>query len=129
LTRLVAESTQASEQHLRFQLPSAVLPLKVARARLLVKIDARGRQVSVAGRADDAFVELHSKENPLGPIQVDITAERFLRLDADGGLHLRLTVHEPEVDGRANPSKWTIEYIELEVSGMTETRDANRNSR
>jgi hypothetical protein len=128
LARPTAESTQAAEQHLRFQLPAVVLPLKVERARLVAKIDAHARRVTVAGQADGAFVELHRQENPLGAIQVDITDERFLHLDPDGGLHLSLNIsdalqeraaHSPTDDG---PPKWTIEYIELEVSGKTEIK-------
>jgi hypothetical protein len=124
--RLQVESNQETEQDLQFQLPRAVLPLKVESARLVAKIDAGARRVTVAGRADGAFVELHREENPLGPIQLDIADTRFLRLDTNGGFHLRVSVSETlqksaTADG---PPQWRIEYIELEVGGTTETRGA-----
>jgi hypothetical protein len=126
--RLVVESTQESEQHLRFQLPGAVLPLKVERVRLVAKIDARARRVAVAGHAAGAVVNLYSEENPLGPIHLDIADARFLQLDADGGLHLDVNISAtlPGAAAADGPPKWSIEYLELEVRGMTETREANR---
>jgi hypothetical protein len=131
------DSNLGSDQHLRFQLPAAVLPMEVERARLLAKINARTRTVTVAGQADGGFVELYRAENPLGPFQVELTEQRFLRLDAQGGLHVRVTVSElpkatakelakgtargtaaPPAAVEADPT-WAIEYLELEVVGRT----------
>jgi hypothetical protein len=135
LARPVLESTLGSEQELRFQIPSAVLPLKVERARLRAKIDCRTRQVAIAARANGKPIELHRRENPLGPIEVDITDQRLLRPDPDGGLHFNLTISEPLHTPGARPAipdatpEWKIEYIELEVVGTTDGPGADRNSR
>jgi hypothetical protein len=123
-TRLTRQSDQRADMDLRFQLPPAVLPLKVERARLVCSINAPGRRIAVAGRDGDRLVELHRVESPLDPIRVEITEERLLRLDEMGGLHLALDVSAPLGGGRRGAlpgsEKWTIEYLELEVVGRVE---------
>lgn len=124
LARVVYDSSQVAEQHLRFQLPASVLPLQVEGARLLLKIDGHAGRITIAGRADGAFVELERADDPLGPLQVNITEPRFLHVDADGCLHLRVTV-EPLKGGNSGaangdaPLNWILEYLELEVVGRT----------
>src|SRR5439155_14878080 len=86
-TPLTLELSQPTDMHLRFQLPAAVLPFKVERARLVASINAPGRRVTVLGRRGDELVELHNVDSPLDPIRVDLTDERWLRVDAEGGLH------------------------------------------
>jgi hypothetical protein len=124
LARPVYESTQVAEQHLRFQLPASVLPLQVERARLALKVDGQARRIMVAGHADGAFVELERADDRLGPLQVNITEPRFLHVDADGCLHLRVTIDplRGEKGGAAQGDAalgWTMEYLELEVVGRT----------
>ena len=71
-----------------------------------------------------SLLELHGVDDPIGPFQVNIAEERFLRLDADGGLHVSVTLSEP-LHGGGGPGhadaaqSWTIEYVELEVVGRT----------
>jgi hypothetical protein len=105
-----------ADMELRFQIPPEVLPVKVERARLVGKINAPGRRVTVSGRAEDKLVKLFNVENPLDPIDIDIAEDRFLALDADGGLHVEVDVSDPiggEKEGRGE--KWSIEYLELEI--------------
>jgi hypothetical protein len=124
LSKATLESDQHADQHLRFQLPAAVLPFRVERARLVGKIDAPGRRVTVAGLAGTELVELHHADSPLDPIRVEIADERLLRLDDDGGLHLNLDISAPLGGQQAGAlgvnQKWTIEYLELEVVGRAE---------
>src|SRR5262249_61231702 len=91
---LSQEPGMATDMLLRFQFPDEVLPFKVERARLLTRIDAPARRVTISGLADDGPVELHRVESPLDPLRVDVTDERLLRLDAEGGLHLNLSVSD-----------------------------------
>jgi len=134
--------------HLRFQLPAEVLPFQVERARLSAKIEALGRRVALAGQDGEHFTEIHRVDSPLDPVRVEIAEERMLRVDAEGGLHLKLTISNPgksrEPSGAENAApprgdrdrppggrppapkseswgeKWTIGYLELEVSGHSE---------
>jgi hypothetical protein len=119
----VLESFLGTAMHLRFQLPAELLPLKVERARLTAKINAPTRRVTIAGQADGGPLELHSVANPLDPIRIDITQEQLLHLDREGGLHLNVIVSDSNKSAEEGPGsvrkeeKWTVEYLELEVSG------------
>jgi hypothetical protein len=122
-------SDHAVDMHLRFQLPAAALPLRVERARLALRINAPSRRITVSGRAGADLVELWHEESPLDPVRVEIADPRLLRLDEEGGLHLNLAVGATlggEAGRRVSRGneKWTIEYLELEVSGRAgeETR-------
>jgi hypothetical protein len=115
------ESSQRADMHLRFQLPPEVLPLKVDRARLVAKVDAPGRQVTVRGRDGDQLGAPHQFDSPIDPIRVDITEARWLQPDKEGGLHVNLAISEVDGGGLSGAGrKWTIEYLELEVVGQAE---------
>ena len=120
-TRPVLDSIRAADIDLRFQLPRAVLPFKVEHARLTAKINAPSRRVVIAAPTDAGPVELRRVDSPLDPIRVDIADERLLRLDAEGGLRLNLSLGDPpQGDGagvKETDEKWTIEYLEVEVTG------------
>jgi hypothetical protein len=122
--RPTLDSSLATDMQLRFQIPPEVLPLKVERVRLLARIDAPSRRVTFAAHAKDGPVEVHRVESPIAPIRVDITEERLLYLDDRGGLHMNVTISNPLGSGVGDQGafpdaeKWTMEYIELEVSGL-----------
>jgi hypothetical protein len=121
LIRLPRESSMGIDMHLRFQLPASVLPFKVVRAGLNAKINAPSRRVTIAGWADHKLVEVHHLESPLDPIHLDISQD-LLRLDGDGGLHLNVAFSEVLGGSkkRLADEKWTIEYLELQVAGLSE---------
>jgi hypothetical protein len=123
-TALPHESVRGLDMHLRFQLPPAVLPFQVERARLAAKVNAPFRRVTVGGEADGVLVEQYRADNPLDPIRLDITDARLLRTDALGGLRIYLSVSEAAAGERGESAeglqKWTIEYLELEVGGRVE---------
>ena len=123
-TAVARESHRASDMHLRFQLPAEVLPMEVEQAQFVIRIRAPLRRIVVAGRSGGALVELHRVASPADPIRVALTDPRLLRLDDKGGLHLNLNIGEqlkggPTQDRDVLEQKWTIEYVELEVSGRT----------
>jgi hypothetical protein len=114
------EGRDRAEQHLRFQLPSACLPLKIERVRLTVRVEAPGRRVSVSAREGGAFVEVHRADSPVDAIRVEIVDPRRLVPDEQGGLHLELTVSQlldPKAATTAE-DRWFIRSIELEVIGQ-----------
>jgi hypothetical protein len=122
------ESSLAVNMRLRFQLPPAVLPLKVARARLAVKISAPTRRVTISGAGKGGPGVLREVDSPLDPVLVDIADHRFLEVDGEGGLQLDLAVSAPPAAPRLpraqratqGPGPWRIEYLELEVTGRTD---------
>lgn len=126
-TRVTATSNIGMDMRLRFQLPAEVLPLRIEQARLSYRIDAPSRRIIVAGAADGNPVELHRVDSPLDPVQVEIKDARLLHLDADGGLTMQFSISDP-VNSEAKPSitqpdlKWSLEYLELDVTGTTGER-------
>src|SRR5262249_19527046 len=56
------EGAQKADIPLRFQVPSAVLPLEVERARLVVRIRAPSRRITISGQVGENAVELHRVE-------------------------------------------------------------------
>jgi hypothetical protein len=126
LIRPTMEMSQPVDMHLRFQVPETVLPLNVERARISAKIAAPSRRITISARADGKLVELHRVESPLDVIHVDITEERLLRLRADGSLDFNVAISDIIAKSKESGDrdlqarqKWTIEYLELEVSGRT----------
>ena len=124
---LVAPTLNAhtgTAMHLRFQLPAEVLPLKVERARLTAKINAPSRRITVAGQVDGGRIEIHRALSPLDPIRLEIDEERLLHLDEEGGLHLHLVISDllgdvqEGQDSSQKLDEWTIEYLELDVTGQ-----------
>jgi hypothetical protein len=123
-TRPVFTMHEPIDMLLRFQLPRDILPFTVERARLSARLVAPARRVTLAGRDEGKLVELHQVESPLDPIRVDITDPRLLHLDPDGGLYVNVAIG-PELNRRRKgpldpDEKWTIEFVELEVSGRPE---------
>jgi hypothetical protein len=114
---LTPGSNLAVDSDLRFQIPAELLPFKVERARVLLRIEAPSRRVTLSVPSKDKPVEVHGVDNPLDPIRVDLADEKLLGLDAEGGLSVRLAVSEPLKGGQEE--KWTLHYIEVEVTGQT----------
>jgi hypothetical protein len=109
------DGNKGADMHLRFQLPPAVLPLRVERARLVARIEAPGRRVTVSAYDGNQLTLVHRVQSPLDPIRVDLADERWLRLDEEGGLHINLNLGE---QAGGSSEKWTIHYLGLEVAGV-----------
>ena len=116
------EAAYAAEEHLRFELPYCVLPLKVENARLFAKVEAPTRRFIVKARTNKGSVELLNvaNANPIHPLSIDIRQPELLRLDEQGGFHLDIAVSDPEVEVEGPLPKWTIQSLELEVTGRTQ---------
>jgi hypothetical protein len=119
--RPTREGGNALDMHVRFQIPGAVLPLTVERARLTARIDCPGRRVTLSGQIKDKFTAVHRVESPLDPIRVEITDKEMLRLDDEGGLHVNVAISDLLAGGKsAGSDKWTIHYLEAEIAGRAD---------
>jgi hypothetical protein len=113
------EAQQAMEQHIRFQLPPSVLPLKIESAHLFMKVDAPSRRFTIRAHSQKGTVELRSLENLVDPFEIPIDRDDFLSLDDQGGLHVDIEVSDPAPGAGEQPPKWTIHYLEIEIVGRT----------
>src|SRR5262249_37443934 len=125
VTQPTMEALYAVEEHLRFELSYCVLPLRVERARLHAKVEAPTRRFIVKAKTNDRSVELLNVANPIDPVTVDIRQPELLRLDERGGFHLDIAVTEPEIEVEGPVPKWTIQSLELEITGRTEKLTRN----
>jgi hypothetical protein len=118
-TQANMEGQQAIDQHLRFQVPFSVFPLKLEKARLFAKVDMPMRQFTIRGYSNKGPIELRSEHNPADTIQVEITREDCLALDEQGGLHVDIAVSEADPGSGELPPKWIIQSLEIELIGRT----------
>jgi len=116
------DGTSAIEQHLRFQLPSSVLPLKVEEARLFAKVSAPSRRFAVFGRTQGKRLLLGTEESPVDPLQIDIVGNDIPLLDDQGGLHFDVEVSDAAPEQEERAPKWSIQALELEIVGQTMER-------
>lgn len=119
---ITQDSDRPIDLHLRFQLPSAILPAKVSSARFTAKLSAPSREVVLRGGTGPNATEVSRVSSPLNPIRAEIKDPSMLGLDAEGGLHLHLSISdllEPPSDPTGFKPFWKIEFLELEVSGET----------
>jgi hypothetical protein len=114
------ESAYPIEMDLRFQLPPSVRPLTVERATLTLRVRAPSRRVAIGGLADGRPFPLEVVESPVEPVRVEVTDERLLRPDDQGGVHLTVTI--TNVGEGPFDSQWRIEGVGLEVVGRVAER-------
>ncbi len=124
--RPMLEHSESAQVQLRFQLPPSALPLALERVVLIARVHAPARKFSVAAPGDGKPVPLFDATDSNGPVRIEITDPRALRLDPAGGLLLDLAVSERlGPDGRPNPirttdieqARWHIEGLGLEIVG------------
>jgi hypothetical protein len=89
--------TAASDSWFRFVLPREVLPCKLDKATLAVKIHAPSRTVDLRAISEGEKVTVDSKQSPSGVVlEFDITDSSQLQLQEDGGLVLGFRVNPTE---------------------------------
>jgi hypothetical protein len=129
--RPTLESSRPASNRLQFKIPPSVLPMTVERATLQLRVKAPSRRVAVSAYSKDKPELLKEVESPIDPIRVDVTDPRYLKLDAEGNLHLSVEVGarvgssnaEPEARDIELDEIWRIESILLEVAGRVEAKD------
>jgi len=111
-----------STTRLRWQLPSAVLPLKLDRATLTLDGNIPSRQLSVYAIRAGERVAIAQRSSHSGRIQVDITEADLLTLDDQGGIAIEFEVgglaKEIELATVSNAT-WSIRSTTLDVWGNT----------
>jgi hypothetical protein len=118
-TGLWVASQKPSETWLRFEVPKAVLPFALDRARLTLQITAPSRTVKILRSAAGGKQPLRQLNNPIGRIEITLQGETLPSLDSEGRLVLGITV-SPEADAAdARLGKpWKIDLVQLEIAGV-----------
>ncbi|MGE0761324.1 MAG: hypothetical protein AB7O38_30200, partial [Pirellulaceae bacterium] len=143
----IQDASIATQSRLRFQLPSQVVPCQVQEARLTIKLNAPSRKLQVSAVIDEADHLVREVTNPNGVYHLTVTEPDQLRLDNRGGLQFTIAVTESvqeresreayaaNVKSRLENDKapleglgkvaesfstWQIEYVLLDVRGVTE---------
>ncbi len=124
------EMNKPAEADLRCVLPPQLLPCRLSRAHLTIKLSAPSRTFAVKALIDGQFTTVHTKQDPTGVLALDIEDPNALQLDAEGGLVLSLSISPSEEELKASaevksgdqlvePSRsaWQIEYLHVEVQG------------
>ena len=88
------EMNQPNESRLRCVLPKTLLPCKLERASVAIKIDAPSRTLEIKCVVNDEDVTLFRKENPTGLLRFQIEQPDALQLDDKGGFPLVISVSQ-----------------------------------
>ncbi len=118
-------STMPASVVLRYELPSAVVPLRVESCKLELQLRAPQRTVTVSCLQNDRPIQLASYSSPSGSLREDITDPQILADLQDGSVMLRLDVSDRTGAGSldaANVATWEIDHLRLTVQGTTEPR-------
>jgi hypothetical protein len=118
-TQPTLEGTSAIEQHLRFQLPPSVLPLRVEQVRLFARVESPSRSFAVTRHMKEKRKLLRTVESPVDPLEIDMFGDDLPALDDEGGLHFDVEVSDAAPDEQERATKWAIQSLELEVVGQT----------
>jgi hypothetical protein len=134
----------ASETRLRFILPPQVVPCRLNRARLMVKLNAPSRTLQVFSVNQDEDQLYQEIRNPSGVYEFNIDRPELLTLDANGELQFTIGVTESDEEREARErmtgsgnrkqergppgmnrelqdsfTTWQIDYVRMDVSGTT----------
>jgi hypothetical protein len=112
----------ASTTRLRWQLPSAVLPLKLDRATLTIDGNIPSRQLSVYAIRAGEKVAIAQRSSHAGRVQIDITEADLLTLDDQGGMAMEFEIGEIAKQleqATVSNATWSIRSTMLDVWGQT----------
>ncbi len=118
------ESKLAVSDWLRFQLPPAVLPIRLSRATLTLTVRAPSRSVQLLVLSGGAPTEVLSLSHPIGTYSVVLDREELLQPDDRGGLLLIVQVGPDETAkplDQMSEATWLIESLQLEVAGTVQS--------
>lgn len=113
-------SRSTSELWLHFQVPAAVLPLELDRARLTLQITAPGRTLEIRRMQDQQVQQLGRIQNAIGTIPLPLSGDSLPPLDDRGRLTIGVVVSGiRDQTGTVAEQLWEIERVQLEVAGTT----------
>ncbi|MCH2202747.1 MAG: hypothetical protein MK102_12310 [Fuerstiella sp.] len=120
------ERQSSTKTWLRVQFPDEVLPMKLDRVFVMVRITGPVTRIEIARENEGEPVVIASDDSPVGNVKLEIDRTESLVFDERGGLTLGVFVFVPE-DNAATVENldagsinlWKIDSLRIEAEGMT----------
>ena len=122
------ERSSPSTTWLSCQLPRSVLPVKVTRARLNIKVSGAMGQIEILGVKNGSEATLQSVKDPVGSLRFEIDDPSVLAVSTDGELRLGVKAGvlrdsmpqaSAEVSTGNAANYWRIESLTLQLWAVT----------
>ena len=133
--RWLDQMNQPNESQIQCLIPNVLLPCRLDRATVRVKISAPSRTFELRALVDDELQTLHRQDNPTGVLEFEIDRAEALEISPEGRLVLGLAVSESkealqrsasaaesgivQAEDDPNRSVWRIDYVHVNVEGTT----------
>jgi hypothetical protein len=117
--------TSSTATRLRWQLPSAVLPMQMDRAKFTLVGNIPSRQLTVHVVRGEEQTLVADRASPSGQVEIDLADAAWLKLDEEGGITLEIGVSDPgsQVDkNTSSNATWSIRSTALDVWGKNLAR-------
>jgi hypothetical protein len=88
------DATAPTDALFRFVLPSQILPCRVTKATLRLKVHAPSRRVDLTALSAGEKVSLQQRESPSGIIELVVEQPELLEIDRDGGILFGVSVSQ-----------------------------------
>jgi len=134
--RWLSEATRETDSMFRFVLPPQVLPCRITRATIMIRLHAPSRQVTLNGWSNEKRVLLRGFESPTGTKEHVVEDPALLQVDELGGLLFGVDISptfeqqeqarqkrdgsfkkDQDKDERVDRSTWHIDYLRIQVAG------------
>ncbi|MEI8196144.1 MAG: hypothetical protein WCI73_09575, partial [Phycisphaerae bacterium] len=102
--------------YIRFQLPPEVQPLRTARGKLYLDLDAPGRTIELLLPTATAEEVIEKSQDSNGQIAWELAGANMPQPDARGGVTLGLRIS----NSATAESLWTMKGVSLEVTGQVQ---------
>ena len=120
------EKQTSTKTWLRVQFPDEVLPMKLSRVAVMIRITGPVTRIEIAQETEDEPVVIASNQSPVGSVTLEVDRTNSLVLDEKGGLTLGIFVFVPEgneatienIDA-GSINLWRIDSLRVEAEGET----------
>lgn len=109
---------------LQFELPESLLPLRVDKARLILKLSAPLRNVEISSGHPDALETVWSRESPVGRFEIPFGDAASRQLNSNDGFVVALSVGGVQLEELQQSElgtqdrNWQVEWMQLELEGL-----------
>ena len=120
------ERQTSGKTWLRIQLPEEILPIRLDRVTVIVRIRGPVTRLEIAAERDGETVVLTGQTSPVGSVELEIDDTDQLLIDREGGIKLGVVVTVPSANAATNENLdagsinlWKIDSLRVEAEGET----------